>query len=91
MSDTYTSYDLVEFDKPLVAQQRPMPVPSGTEVLVRVRRSGVCHSDIHIQEGFFDLGEEGKLEMGARHEAAAGAGARVPGRGCRPWPRCRRS
>ena len=66
MSDTYTSYDLVEFDKPLVAQQRPMPVPSGTEVLVRVRRSGVCHSDIHIQEGFFDLGEEGKLEMGAR-------------------------
>lgn len=64
--DTYTSYDLVEFDKPLQERQRPMPEPRGTEVLVRVRRSGVCHSDIHIQEGFFDLGEEGKLEMGAR-------------------------
>ena len=66
MTETYTSYDLVEFDKPLVERQRPMPLPEGTEVLVRVRRSGVCHSDLHIQEGFFDLGEEGKLEMAAR-------------------------
>ncbi|MEM7423531.1 MAG: alcohol dehydrogenase catalytic domain-containing protein, partial [Pseudomonadota bacterium] len=66
MTETYTSYDLVEFDKPLVAQQRPMPVPTGTECLIRVRRSGVCHSDIHIQEGFFDLGEEGRLDMAAR-------------------------
>ncbi|MGD1923076.1 MAG: alcohol dehydrogenase [Paracoccaceae bacterium] len=66
MSEMYTSYDLVEFDKPLQARQRPMPVPEGTEVLVRVRRSGVCHSDLHIQEGFFDLGEEGKLDMAER-------------------------
>ena len=66
MTDTYTSYDLVEFDKPLQANQRPMPTPTGTEVLVRVRRSGVCHSDLHIQEGFFDLGEEGKLTMAGR-------------------------
>lgn len=66
MADTYTSYDLVEFDKPLQARERPMPVPEGTEVLVRVRRSGVCHSDLHIQEGFFDLGEEGKLNMADR-------------------------
>ena len=63
---TYTSYDLVEFGKPLEAREREMPVPTGTECLVRVRRSGVCHSDLHIQDGYFDLGEEGKLEMGAR-------------------------
>ena len=63
---TYTSYDLVEFGKPLQAQPRPIPEPTGTEVLVRVRRAGVCHSDLHIQDGYFDLGEEGKLEMGAR-------------------------
>ncbi|MEM7254113.1 MAG: alcohol dehydrogenase [Pseudomonadota bacterium] len=66
MTDTYTSYDLVEFDKPLQARERPMPVPAGTEVLIRVRRSGVCHSDLHIREGFFDLGEEGKMNMGDR-------------------------
>jgi D-arabinose 1-dehydrogenase-like Zn-dependent alcohol dehydrogenase len=66
MTDTYTSYDLVEFGKPLQARERTMPIPQGTEVLVRVRRSGVCHSDLHIQEGFFDLGEEGKLDMAER-------------------------
>jgi D-arabinose 1-dehydrogenase-like Zn-dependent alcohol dehydrogenase len=60
---TYTSYDLVEFGKPLVAREREMPEPTGTQVLLRVRRSGVCHSDLHIAEGFFDLGEEGKLRM----------------------------
>ena len=63
---TYTSYDLVEFGKPFVERQREMPVPTGTEVLIKVRRSGVCHSDLHIAEGFFDLGEEGRLNMAAR-------------------------
>ena len=60
---TYTSYDLVEFGKPLQARDREVPEPSGTQVLLRVRRAGVCHSDLHIQEGFFDLGDEGKLRM----------------------------
>ena len=60
---TYTSYDLVAFGKPLEARERPMPTPGGTEVLLRVRRSGVCHSDLHMVDGFFDLGEEGQLRM----------------------------
>jgi D-arabinose 1-dehydrogenase-like Zn-dependent alcohol dehydrogenase len=63
---TYTSYDLVEFGKPLVAREREMPEPTGTQVLLRVRRSGVCHSDVHISEGFFDLGSEGKFRMADR-------------------------
>ncbi|MEZ5660046.1 MAG: alcohol dehydrogenase [Burkholderiaceae bacterium] len=66
MSDTYTSYDLVEFGKPLQARQRPMPKPQGTEVLLRIRRSGVCHSDIHIQDGYFDLGSMGKMSLAQR-------------------------
>lgn len=60
---SYTSYDLVEFGKPFEARQRELPSPEGTEVLLRVRRSGVCHSDLHIAEGFFNLGEEGMLRM----------------------------
>jgi len=60
---TYTSYDLVEFGKPLEAREREMPEPTGTQVLLRIRRSGVCHSDVHIAEGFFDLGSEGKFRM----------------------------
>lgn len=63
---TYSSYDLVEFGKPLQQRLREKPIPTGTEVLIRVRRSGVCHSDLHIAEGFFDLGEEGRLNMADR-------------------------
>lgn len=50
------SYEVVEHGKPLQAKLRETPVPQGTEVLVRITRSGVCHSDLHLQEGFFDLG-----------------------------------
>ncbi len=57
------SYDLVEFGEPFVARKRVLPSPKGTEVLIKVRRSGVCHSDIHIGDGYFDLGEQGKLRM----------------------------
>ena len=32
------------------------PKPQGAEVLVRVTRAGVCHSDVHIWDGYFDLG-----------------------------------
>ncbi|MGH1357915.1 MAG: alcohol dehydrogenase [Burkholderiaceae bacterium] len=64
--DTYTSYDLVEYGKPLQARLREMPKPKASEVLVRVRRSGVCHSDLHIGSGHMDLGEEGVLSMAER-------------------------
>ncbi|HET7408964.1 MAG TPA: alcohol dehydrogenase catalytic domain-containing protein, partial [Paracoccaceae bacterium] len=63
---TYTSYDLVEFGEPLQPRERQMPEPTGAQVLMRVRRSGVCHSDLHIAEGYFDLGSEGKFRMGER-------------------------
>lgn len=63
---TYTSYDLVEFGKPFEARQRPMPEPVGKQVLIKVTRAGVCHSDLHIIDGYFDLGEEGVLRMADR-------------------------
>jgi D-arabinose 1-dehydrogenase-like Zn-dependent alcohol dehydrogenase len=50
------SYEVVEHGKPLQAKLRETPQPQGTEVLMRITRSGVCHSDLHIWEGFFDLG-----------------------------------
>ncbi len=57
------SYQLVEFGKPLEARDAPDPVPAGTEVLVKVEKAGVCHSDIHIAEGYFDYGDGQKLRM----------------------------
>lgn len=58
------SMQIVEFGKPLQARDRPTPEPQGTEVLLRVEACGVCHSDLHIQEGYFDLGGGNKLELG---------------------------
>ena len=50
------SYDIVEHGKPLQKAIKQTPPPQGMEVLMRVTRSGVCHSDVHIWEGYFDLG-----------------------------------
>ena len=50
------SYQIVEHGQPLQKKFTQTPKPQGTEVLVRITRSGVCHSDLHIWEGFFDLG-----------------------------------
>jgi D-arabinose 1-dehydrogenase-like Zn-dependent alcohol dehydrogenase len=67
---------ITEFGKPLTRIEAPTPQPRGTEVLVRVEHCGVCHSDIHIHEGFIGLGGEAKLPLGLPlphtlgHEAA---------------------
>jgi D-arabinose 1-dehydrogenase-like Zn-dependent alcohol dehydrogenase len=50
------SYQIVEHGKPLQKVFSEKPKPQGSEVLMRITRSGVCHSDVHIWEGFFDLG-----------------------------------
>jgi D-arabinose 1-dehydrogenase-like Zn-dependent alcohol dehydrogenase len=50
------SYQIVEHGKPLQKVTLQTPKPQGTEVLVRVTRSGVCHSDLHIWHGYFELG-----------------------------------
>ena len=50
------SYQVMEHGKPLQKVMHETPKPTGTEVLVRVTRSGVCHSDLHIWDGYFDLG-----------------------------------
>lgn len=51
-----TSYQITEWGKPLVENHYMTPEPIGTEVLMRVTTCGVCHSDIHIRDGFFDMG-----------------------------------
>ncbi|HEX9474437.1 MAG TPA: alcohol dehydrogenase catalytic domain-containing protein [Steroidobacteraceae bacterium] len=50
------SYQVIEHGQPLQANFISTPQPKGTEVLVRITRSGVCHSDLHIWEGYFDWG-----------------------------------
>jgi propanol-preferring alcohol dehydrogenase len=42
---------IVEPGKALKLEQIDTPKPRGSQVLVRVKSSGVCHSDIHLWEG----------------------------------------
>ncbi len=58
------SESITTFGKPLECLQGETPKPAGTQVLVRVTRCGVCHSDVHLQEGYFDLGGGNKLDLG---------------------------
>ena len=50
------SWEIVEHGKPLQRALKETPRPQGSEVLMRITRAGVCHSDLHIWEGYFDLG-----------------------------------
>jgi len=42
---------LVEVHQPLQMQEIPVPALSDTDVLVRVRAAGICHSDVHYRSG----------------------------------------
>lgn len=57
---------LTEFGKPLTGETRPDMTVSGTEVLLKVTASGVCHSDLHIREGCYNLGHGQTLSFGER-------------------------
>jgi propanol-preferring alcohol dehydrogenase len=66
---------LPAFHSPLELEERPVPQPSNGQVLVKVLACGVCHSDLHVVEGYFSasplplvLGHEiaGELDDGRR-------------------------
>src|SRR5580692_5218298 len=58
------SFKVTEFSAPLTRIDAPTPEPSGTEVLLKVRAAGVCHSDLHIWEGGYQLGHgRGQLSL----------------------------
>lgn len=59
-------YQLVEFGADLEACDRPTPEPKGSEVLLKVRAAGVCHSDLHICGGGYDLGGGRRLSLADR-------------------------
>jgi propanol-preferring alcohol dehydrogenase len=50
------SFQVADFNAPLKEVDQPTPQPSGTQVLIKVKAAGVCHSDLHIWEGGYDLG-----------------------------------
>jgi D-arabinose 1-dehydrogenase-like Zn-dependent alcohol dehydrogenase len=57
------SYDVCECGAPLRLMRRPTPEPKGAEVLLKVLAAGVCHSDIHIWDGYYELGGGKRLQL----------------------------
>ena len=54
--DAMKSFKVADFNAPLKEVDQPTPQPTGTQVLIKVKAAGVCHSDLHIWEGGYDLG-----------------------------------
>src|SRR5947208_9305603 len=54
---------LTAYAQPLCETIVDCPRPKGSEVLVRIERCGVCHSDLHMQDGYFVLGGDKKLDV----------------------------
>jgi len=57
------SWQVESFGTPLVQALREVPAPAGTEVVLRIASCGVCHSDVHMHDGYFDLGGGHRLDL----------------------------
>jgi D-arabinose 1-dehydrogenase-like Zn-dependent alcohol dehydrogenase len=60
------SFKLCTCGAPLELKEQSTPQPTGTEVLLKVLAAGVCHSDLHLSEGYFDLGGGKRLSLADR-------------------------
>ena len=54
------SAKIIEINQPLQIQENKTPKPKGSQVLIKVQSSGVCHSDIHLWEGGYE-GPQGQF------------------------------
>jgi propanol-preferring alcohol dehydrogenase len=57
------AWAVVENGAPLKEIELPTPEPKGTEVLIEVTHCGVCHSDLHIWDGYYDIGGGQKMSL----------------------------
>ena len=51
-----TRYEAATFGGAIRATARHLPDPVGTEVVVEVSHCGVCHTDLHVHHGGYDIG-----------------------------------
>jgi alcohol dehydrogenase len=70
---------LVAYGAPLCETIVDLPAPRGSEVLVRIERCGVCHSDLHMQDGYFSLGGDKRLDVTAGRQLPFTLGHEIAG------------
>lgn len=57
------SFDVCQCGAPLQRMERPTPKPAGTQVLLKTIAAGICHSDLHIWDGHYDMGSGKKINL----------------------------
>ncbi|MBE7416608.1 MAG: alcohol dehydrogenase catalytic domain-containing protein [Ideonella sp.] len=57
------SYQVCRCGAPLQLVEAEVPVPTGSQVLLKVLASGVCHSDLHIWDGYYETGGGNRLDL----------------------------
>jgi propanol-preferring alcohol dehydrogenase len=45
---------ILRVNEPLQVQELQTPKPKGSQVLIKIQSSGVCHSDVHVWEGYYE-------------------------------------
>ena len=75
----FNRQSMLDYGKPLEPTSLEIPTPTGSEILLKISHCGVCHSDIHIQDGFFNLGEGKELDVRAGRELPFTLGHEIAG------------
>jgi propanol-preferring alcohol dehydrogenase len=57
------SYQVCECGAPLKLAEGETPTPQGTQVLMKMLAAGVCHSDLHIWDGYYEVGGGKRLNL----------------------------
>lgn len=70
---------MVEYGEPLQETSADTPEPQGTQVIIRISHCGVCHSDIHMHDGYFDLGGGRQLDVRPGRELPFTLGHEIAG------------
>ncbi len=73
-------YQFHEYGGPLRPADIATPALGDHEVLLTVEACGVCHSDVHVWEGYFDLGHGRKLDVSASRTLPFTLGHEIAGR-----------
>jgi propanol-preferring alcohol dehydrogenase len=70
---------LTAYATPLCETIVEAPEPRGTQVLIRISRCGVCHSDLHLYDGYFSLGGDKRLDVTAMRSLPFTLGHEIAG------------
>lgn len=70
---------MMDYGTALEASEVETPQPRASQVLIKVSHCGVCHSDLHLIDGYFDLGNGKQLDVRAGRDLPFTLGHEIAG------------